>query len=138
MENIKILVPLDFSELGSKALHSAERLAKLFNGSITPFHSYLPLNEVDGGPYMFGMGSTTVEDYDEIEETLQNIGDDMEEAGIESEYAIKKKINEIQGKNNSLKLKLNELSDKTGDDAEDLAKEISEEYQEIKDLLKNN
>jgi len=72
MENIKILVPLDFSELGSKALHSAERLAKLFNGSITPFHSYLPLNEVDGGPYMFGMGSTTVEDYDEIEETLHS------------------------------------------------------------------
>lgn len=70
MENIKILVPLDFSELGSKALHSAERLANLFNGSVTPFHSYLPLNEVDGGPYMFGMGSTTVEDYDEIEDTL--------------------------------------------------------------------
>lgn len=70
MENIKILVPLDFSDLGSKALHSAEKLAQLFNGSITPFHSYLPLNEVDGGPYMFGMGSTTIEDYDEIEDAL--------------------------------------------------------------------
>lgn len=70
MENIKILVPLDFSDLGSKALHSAEKLARLFNGSITPFHSYLPLNEVDGGPYMFGMGSTTIEDYDEIEDAL--------------------------------------------------------------------
>ena len=72
MENIKILVPLDFSELGSKALHSAERLAKLFNGTITPFHSYLPLNEVDGGPYMFGMGSTSIEDYDEIEDALHD------------------------------------------------------------------
>lgn len=72
MENIKILVPLDFSELGSKALHSAQRLANLFNGTITPFHSYLPLNEVDGGPYMFGMGSTSVEDYDEIEDTLHS------------------------------------------------------------------
>ncbi|HKK44666.1 MAG TPA: universal stress protein [Balneolaceae bacterium] len=70
MDNIKILVPLDFSELGSKALHSAEKLAKLFNGTITPFHSYLPLNEVDGGPYMFWMGSASVEDYDEIEDTL--------------------------------------------------------------------
>lgn len=70
MENIKILVPLDFSDLGSKALHSAEKLARLFNGTITPFHSYLPLNEVDGGPYMFGMGSTTIEDYDEIEDAL--------------------------------------------------------------------
>ncbi|MGD8426649.1 MAG: universal stress protein [Balneolaceae bacterium] len=72
MENIKILVPLDFSELGSKALHSAEKMATLFNGSITPFHSYLPLNEVEGGPYMFGMGSASVEDYDEIEETLHS------------------------------------------------------------------
>jgi nucleotide-binding universal stress UspA family protein len=70
MENIRILVPLDFSDLGSKALQSAEKLAKLFNGSITPFHSYLPLNEVDGGPYMFGMGTSTMEDFDEIEDAL--------------------------------------------------------------------
>lgn len=78
MENIKILVPLDFSDLGSEALHSAEKLAQLFNGSITPFHSYLPLNEVDGGPYMFGMGSTSTnfEDYDEIEDALYDrLGD---------------------------------------------------------------
>jgi nucleotide-binding universal stress UspA family protein len=70
MENIRILVPLDFSDLGSKALHSAEKLAKLFDGSVTPFHSYLPLNEVDGGPYMFGMGTSTMEDFDEIEDAL--------------------------------------------------------------------
>ena len=70
MENIKILVPLDFSDLGSIALHSAEKLAELFDGSITPFHSYLPLNEVDGGPYMFGMGTSTMEDFDEIEDAL--------------------------------------------------------------------
>lgn len=72
MENIKILVPLDFSELGSKALLSAGKMAKLFNGTVTPFHSYLPLNEVDGGPYMFGMGTTTMEDFDEIEEALHD------------------------------------------------------------------
>lgn len=72
MENLKILVPLDFSDLGSKALISAEKLAKLFNGSVTPFHSYLPLNEVDGGPYMFGMGTTTMEDFDEIEKALHD------------------------------------------------------------------
>ncbi|HEX6981227.1 MAG TPA: universal stress protein [Balneolaceae bacterium] len=70
MENIKILVPLDFSDLGSKALHSAAVMAKLFSGSITPFHSYLPLNEVDGGPYTFGIGPTVVENYEEIEEAL--------------------------------------------------------------------
>ncbi|MEL7834168.1 universal stress protein [Fodinibius sp. Rm-B-1B1-1] len=72
MDNIKILVPLDFSDLGSKALHSAEKMAKLFDGSITPFHSYLPLNEVDGGPYMFGMGASTMEDFDEIETALHD------------------------------------------------------------------
>ena len=72
MENINILVPLDFSELGTLALNSAEKMAKLFNGSITPFHSYLPLNEVDGGPYMFGMGASSVEDYDEIEDALHD------------------------------------------------------------------
>jgi nucleotide-binding universal stress UspA family protein len=70
MENIKILVPLDFSDLGSKALHSAAVMAKLFNGSITPFHSYLPLNDMDGGPYTFGMGTTVVENYEEIEDAL--------------------------------------------------------------------
>ncbi|NGP88165.1 universal stress protein [Fodinibius halophilus] len=72
MENIKILVPLDFSDLGARALHSAQKLAELFNGTITPFHSYLPLNEVDGGPYMFGMGTTSIEGYDEIEEALHD------------------------------------------------------------------
>lgn len=71
MENIKILVPLDFSELGSKALHSAEKMASLFNGSITPFHSYLPINEMDGGPYMYGLGTTSIENYDEVEQTLE-------------------------------------------------------------------
>lgn len=70
MEHLKILVPLDFSEMGSKALASAAKMARLFNGSITPFHTYLPLNEVDGGPYMYGMNPSVVENYDEIEEAL--------------------------------------------------------------------
>ncbi|TYP95551.1 Nucleotide-binding universal stress protein, UspA family [Fodinibius salinus] len=72
MENINILVPLDFSDLGSKALYSAEKMAKLFNGSITPFHSYLPLNEVNSGPYMFGMEPASVGEYDNIEDTLHD------------------------------------------------------------------
>lgn len=70
MEHIRILVPLDFSEMGSKALTSAAKMAKLFDGTITPFHTYLPLNEVDGGPYMYGMNPSVVENYDEIEEAL--------------------------------------------------------------------
>ena len=70
MEAIKILVPLDFSDLGSTALHSAQKMAHLFTGTLTPFHSYLPLNEVDGGPYMFGMRSSSIENYEDIEATL--------------------------------------------------------------------
>lgn len=69
MENLRILVPLDFSEIGIKALHSAEKMAALFNGSITLFHSYLPVNEMEG-PYMLGFGSTPIEDYEEVETAL--------------------------------------------------------------------
>src|SRR5690625_5093005 len=73
MNNIRILVPLDFSELSASALHSAQQMAELFQGSITPFHSYLPLTEVDGGPYMFGgMGWAAIDDYDEIETAVHN------------------------------------------------------------------
>lgn len=79
MENIKILVPIDFSDLSLSALHSAQTLAKLFGGSITPFHSYLPMTELDTS-YMMNMPSAQVEDYDQIEQTisqrLQEISDD--------------------------------------------------------------
>lgn len=87
MENIKILVPLDFSELSTSALHSAQQMAKLFQGTITPFHSYLPLNEVDGGPYMFGgMGSTAIDDYDEIETALHNRLEELAAENVEASF----------------------------------------------------
>lgn len=86
MENIRILVPLDFSDLGSKALHSAQKLAKLFNGTITPFHSYLPVNEIDGGPYMFGMNSTSFEDYEEIETVLHERLSELAKNEVEADY----------------------------------------------------
>lgn len=89
MKNIKILVPLDFSDLGSKALLSAEKFAKLFNGSVTPFHSYLPLNEVDGGPYMFGMSTTTMENFNEIEDALHERLDEVAREEIDSELVTK-------------------------------------------------
>lgn len=70
MENLQILVPLDFSDLSIKALKAAEGMAKIFKGSITPFHAYIPITEMDG-PYTLGVGPNTGEDYDEIEDTLQ-------------------------------------------------------------------
>ncbi|SMO43387.1 universal stress protein [Fodinibius sediminis] len=92
MENIKILVPLDFSELSTSALHSAQKIAELFQGSITPFHSYLPLNEVDGGPYMFGMGSTAIDDYDEIEEALNSRLTELADENVEQSLLTKPRI----------------------------------------------
>lgn len=89
MENINILVPLDFSELSTSALRSAQQMARLFQGTITPFHSYLPLNEVDGGPYMFGgMGSTStaIDDYEEIESSLHSRLVELAEENVEPSF----------------------------------------------------
>jgi len=71
MKNLKILVPLDFSDLSITALSSASTFARLFDGTITPFHSYLPLNEIDS-PYMFNLSSGGVENYEQIENQLKN------------------------------------------------------------------
>src|SRR5680860_61293 len=54
MEHCKILVPLDFSETGKYALQAAQKIAGLFDGSITPFHSYVPVSDLYG-PDMFGL-----------------------------------------------------------------------------------
>lgn len=41
MKNIKILVPIDFSELSLKAFAAAQELASLFDGTITPLHTMM-------------------------------------------------------------------------------------------------
>ena len=70
MENLKILVPLDFSDLSTKALQAAQGMAKIFEGSVTPFHAYIPVTEMDG-PYTLGIGPNTGEDYEDVEDALQ-------------------------------------------------------------------
>jgi nucleotide-binding universal stress UspA family protein len=67
---MKILVPVDFSELSEKALEVADAFAKLMNGTITPFHSHIPIAELDE-PYALGMSSTTFQNFDEIESVLR-------------------------------------------------------------------
>lgn len=47
MKNVNILVPLDFSDLSLKALEAAGVFAELFDGAITPFHSFISLSDVD-------------------------------------------------------------------------------------------
>lgn len=70
MNNFKILVPLDFSDLSKRALSAANIFAGLFDGTITPFHSYLPTSEMDG-PYMLGLGPTPPDDYSEVEPAIE-------------------------------------------------------------------
>lgn len=57
MKNYNILVPIDFSDAGKYALQAAQKIAELFNGSITPFHSYIPVSDMYG-PDMFGLETT--------------------------------------------------------------------------------
>ena len=88
MKNIKILVPLDFSDLSNQALSAAEEFAKLFDGHITPFHAYLPISEMEG-PYMLGLGTSPIEDYEEIEDTLRDRLDEVAGEHVEEQYLDK-------------------------------------------------
>lgn len=66
---MKILVPVDFSDLSKKALQVANSFAELINASITPFHSHIPISEMDE-PYALGMSSQVYQDFEEIEKNL--------------------------------------------------------------------
>ncbi len=88
MENIKILVPLDFSDISTQALHSAQVMARLFGGTITPFHSYLPVSDMDNS-YMFGatgMSAPHINNYEEIESVLIDRLTDIANTEIEERY----------------------------------------------------
>jgi nucleotide-binding universal stress UspA family protein len=71
MKNFKILVPTDFSELSYKAFEAAAYFADLLNGTVTPFHAYIPLSEMDSF-YYTGVGLSGQVDYDQIEKTVIN------------------------------------------------------------------
>lgn len=71
MENMKILVPTDFSELSYKAFEAAAYYAKAFNGKIVPFHAYIPLSEMDSF-YYSGVGLSGNVDYGQVEKTVKN------------------------------------------------------------------
>ncbi len=71
MKNPKILVPIDFSDLSEHALQAANLFADRFQGTITPFHAYIPVTDLDGFYYV-GSGITPHEKYSEIETVLRN------------------------------------------------------------------
>lgn len=85
MENIKLLVPLDFSDLSTRALKAGGVLARLLNGRITPFHSYLPVSEMDG-PYMLGLGPTPTENYEEVGSVLGERINEIAHEHVDAEY----------------------------------------------------
>lgn len=70
MKNPKIIVPIDFSVLNESALKTANVFARRFQGTVTPFHAYIPLTDLDG-IYYVGTGITPYEKYDEIENILR-------------------------------------------------------------------
>lgn len=69
MKNLKILAPIDFSDLSKKGLKAAHQIAALFDGTVTPFHSYIPLTDLDGFHYM-GSGFTSQENLTDIEKVI--------------------------------------------------------------------
>lgn len=76
MKNPKILVPTDFSDLSKKAMHIANDVANLLDGKVTPFHSYIPITDMDGFHYM-NTGAGTEKNLTDIEDSLKQRIDDI-------------------------------------------------------------
>jgi nucleotide-binding universal stress UspA family protein len=70
MEIKRILVPVDFSELSTKALTVAQNVAELFDATVSPVHVHIPITEMDE-PYALGMSSSVYQDFDKIEQNLK-------------------------------------------------------------------
>jgi len=66
---MKILVPIDFSDRSKKALKVADKFASLFDGTVTPFYSHLPISELDE-PYALGMSTKMYQKFEDLENTL--------------------------------------------------------------------
>jgi nucleotide-binding universal stress UspA family protein len=86
MKNPNILVPTDFSDLSKKAMHIANEVANLLDGKVTPFHSYIPITDMDGFHYM-NTGAGTEKNLTDIEDSLKQRIDD-----ISGEYIDAKRL----------------------------------------------
>ncbi len=76
MKTPRILVPTDFSDLSKKALIIANDVAQLLDGNVTPFHSYIPITDLDGFHYM-SAGAATQKNLTDIEDSLKHRLDDF-------------------------------------------------------------
>ena len=71
MSTLRILVPIDFSELSLKALETASALGKLMDVKITPLHAYIPVADIDGLYYM-GMVLGSHTNFTDIEPVIKD------------------------------------------------------------------
>lgn len=84
MKHPRILVPIDFSVLSELSIPAAAHVAKLFNGTVTLFHAYMQVNELDGFYYM---GETSPEaDLRTLEKSLFNRLEELSDSYIEKPY----------------------------------------------------
>lgn len=75
---MKILVPVDFSERSKKALDVADKFAEIFDGTVTPYYSHLPISELDE-PYALGMSTKMYQKFEDLEQTLHDRARDIAE-----------------------------------------------------------
>lgn len=70
MKRPNMLVPTDFSEFSLKAFEAAASLSHLLGGTVTPFHAYLPVSEMDSF-YYSGVGLSGHVDYEKVEASIK-------------------------------------------------------------------
>lgn len=66
-------------------MHTAQDIAKMLNGTVTPFHSYIPITDMDGFHYM-SSGAGTQKNLTDIEDSLKQRVDDIAAEYIESRF----------------------------------------------------
>lgn len=81
----RIIVPVDFSDLSIKGLEVAQKVARLFEATITPVHVHIPISEMDE-PYSLGMSNSIYQDLDKIEDNLKNRLNEISREHIEPDH----------------------------------------------------
>lgn len=85
MRPLEILVTTDFSDTSLKAFETAAMFATMTKGHVTPFHSYIPLSEIDGYFYM-GLGVTAQLSNVDLDKMLLVRLEEMADTYISTQY----------------------------------------------------
>ncbi len=87
MKNANILVPIDFSNLSYKALDAATAIAEIFDGAITPFHSFVSMSDLD--ELETGTSKKFSDAHEELEQKLIKKLDDAASKRVDAKYLNK-------------------------------------------------